>query len=91
MEAQCLADRHNTSLESGWTSCQTSPNPNASRGNTHWIMYDFTFDYNVGLIHFWNHNHPDFLNRGARDISFDISMDGTTWTSISDYTIPQVD
>lgn len=87
--AQCLADRHNTSLESGWTSCATSPNPNAARGNSHWIMYDFTFDYNIGLIHLWNFNNPDNLNRGARDISFDISMDGVNWTSVSDYTVPQ--
>lgn len=87
--AQCLTDRHNTSLESAWTSCQTSANPNTVRGVGHWIMYDFTFDYSVGQLHFWNFNHPDYLNRGARDISIDISMDGASWTSVSDYTIPQ--
>jgi len=52
-------------------------------------MYDFTFDYSIGLLHFWNFNHPDFLNRGAKDISIDISMDGSTWTSAANFTIAQ--
>ena len=87
--AQCLADRHNTSLESAWTSCTPSPNPNTTRGNSHWIMYDFTFDYDIGLIHLWNFNNPDHLNQGARDVSFDISMDGVNWISVAEYSIPQ--
>ena len=80
--AQCLLDRHNTSAESGWKSCTTAPNPNPLRGNNHWILYDFSWDYYLEQVHLWNHNHPETLDDGVRDYVIDISTDGINWQEI---------
>ena len=87
--AQCDLDNHNTSKSSGWISCETAQNPNSSRGNGHWIMYDFTWEYMLEQMHVWNHNHPESLNDGIRDIVIDISLDGVNWTQTATMMVPQ--
>lgn len=87
--AQCDLDRHNTSELSGWISCEVAPNPNGIRGNGHWIMYDFTFDYFLEQLVIWNHNHPETLNYGVQDIVIDISTDGENWTEVAALQVPQ--
>ncbi len=87
-QGQCNTDRHNTSLESGWISCTPAPNPNTLRPPGHWILYDFTFDYAIEQLHFWNYNHPGNLTQGAQDIVIDLSDDGFNWTQAATYTLP---
>ena len=37
-----------------WLSCQTTPNPKSSRGNSHWIRYDLGATYKLGKMQVWN-------------------------------------
>lgn len=89
LSAQCDVDRHNTSAETGWKSCQIAPNPNAIRSDGHWILYDFTWDYMLEKVHIWNHNHPETLDDGVQDLIIDISDDGVLWTEAANITLPQ--
>ena len=92
LQGQCDSDRHNTNESSGWKSCNPAANPNTVRGVSNWIMYDFTFDYLLEDIHLWNHNHPQQLDEGVRNISIDVSSDGVNWTEvIASYNVPQAD
>lgn len=87
--AQCLLNRHNTTWYDGWISCETSANPNASNGNSHWIMYDFGFVYTLFESNIWNANEPDHLDYGIMDYKIDYSTNGTTWTNLGDFTLNQ--
>ena len=89
LSAQCIPSRHNTNLNDGWVSCSTSSNPNTARGTGHWIRYDLGAMHNIEDLQFWNYNHPDYLDRGARDISIDISSNGVNWTEVATYTLEQ--
>jgi len=86
---QCFADRHNTSLDSGWRSCETNANPNSLRGDSHWILYDLGQVYEVKESLFWNANHPDHLTEGMREIVIDVSVDGIEWTELANFTLDQ--
>lgn len=77
--AQCYPDRHNTSWNEGWVSCEMRESPNPERGTGHWIMYDLGYTYALGEMHAWNYNEPDWLDLGAREIKIDISKDGKAW------------
>lgn len=55
-------DRHSTNLSDGWLSCQSSVNPNTSRGNSHWIMYDLGDTYALTESTLWNFNTPERIN-----------------------------
>ncbi len=76
---QCHLDRHNTGKENSWTSCNASENPNAIRGESHWLMIELPDEYPLGEIQLWNHNHPDELEQGLKEIYIDLSLDGETW------------
>ncbi len=81
--AQCLDDQaHNTSVNSVWMSCNTSPNPFAEIGESHWIMYEFEQVESIESINIWNLNNPDQLTSGAQRIRMDISPDGASWTNM---------
>jgi hypothetical protein len=87
--AQCFPDRHNTSWSDGWISCEKSNNPNAARGKSHWIMYDLSYSYQLGKMHFWNSNSRDYLSDGIRNAAIDISMDGINWMEVGRFEIPR--
>jgi hypothetical protein len=74
-------DRHNTSYNAGWISCEASDSPNPARGNSHWIMYDFGDLYKLGKIHLWNTNIPGNESVGIKDYLIEYSADGTVWQS----------
>ena len=80
--SQCDTDRHNTSLNSIWMSCELNPNPNPLRGDSHWIMYDLGEVKKLGQSHFWNINNPSEISSGARQIAFSISMNGEVWDEL---------
>ncbi len=81
--AQCLDNQaHNTSLNSVWMSCQTSPNPFAEIGETHWIMYEFEQLEAIESINIWNINNESQLASGAKRIRMDVSPDGADWINM---------
>ena len=88
-QAQCYPDRHNGNWFDGWISCETSENPNPTRGQSHWIMYDFNQVYELGASRIWNVNDPSFTNRGLNEVAIDYSIDGITWTELGIYNWPQ--
>ncbi len=91
ISAQCFLDRHNTTWYDGWISCETSMNPNPVRGESHWILYNFNYPYELFQMHIWNTNAPDYLTDGMQDIVIDISNDGVTWTQAGEFQIPMAD
>lgn len=84
-------DRYSTNHFDGWTSCTSSNNPNATRGISHWIMYDLGEKYQLGTSHIWNINDPENLNNGIQNMVIDFSVDGISWTELGVYTMPQSD
>lgn len=82
MNSQCFPDRHSTNWFDGWISCETAPNPNNSRGDSHWILYNLNHKYKIGQMHVWNTNSKDILDFGIKDVIIDISDDGINWTEI---------
>ncbi len=89
--AQCFLDRHNTTWYDGWISCTTSINPNPSRGESHWILYNLNYPYELFQMHIWNTNAPDYLADGMQDIVIDISNDGVNWSEVGEFQIPMAD
>lgn len=72
-----------------WLSCQTTPNPNPSRGNSHWIRYDLGTNYKLGKMQVWNVNKIGESNKGFKDVVIDYSLTGTSWTSLGTYQFEQ--
>lgn len=90
--AQCLDDQaHNTSFNSGWISCNTSPNPLAEIGQSHWIMYEFEQVEAIESINIWNLNNANQLTSGVHRVRMDISQDGATWTNMGVVEIAMAD
>lgn len=79
--SQYNPDRHNTSYNDGWISCEPKDSPNSVRGPSHWIMYDLGGLYKLGKIHLWNTNVPDFEVIGIKDFVIDYSSEGNVWKS----------
>lgn len=72
-----------------WLSCQTSANPNTSRGNSHWIRYDFGQVYKLSKMHVWNVNKVGESDKGFREVIIDYSTNGTSWTSLGNFQFTQ--
>ncbi len=89
INAQCYPDRHSTSVYDSWLSDEKNPNPNTTRGLSHWIMYDLGSTYNLGQTHFWNLNDPDRLAQGMQNFYVDVSADGMTWKEIGEFSLSQ--
>ncbi len=85
----CYPDRHNTSWNQSWISCEKRDNPNAERGNSHWILYDFGNTYRLGDVKLWNINAPEYLNSGIKDFYIDYSQDGFNWNTLGQFTLAQ--
>ncbi len=91
LDAQCYPDRHTTNIFDSWVSCETSLNPNPSRGDSHWIRYDFGSLQTVYDVSVWNLNHPDYLKSGVRDMLVeysDVANPGSNdWMVLDTFTI----
>ncbi|MFZ1704961.1 MAG: T9SS type A sorting domain-containing protein [Saprospiraceae bacterium] len=66
-------DRHSTTIQDAWLSCTARPNPNAARGTSHWILYDFKNIYALNKSTFWNFNTPTRLNH-YRNMSWSLNL-----------------
>jgi hypothetical protein len=85
--SQCV-DNGNQWAKS-WTSCQSAPNPNPLRGDSHWILYEFAESHFIDSSHIWNANRNGESGSGIQNIVVDYSTDGSTWTELGAYTIPR--
>jgi hypothetical protein len=72
-----------------WVSCETSPNPNAMRGDSHWILYEFEENQYIDSSYVWNANRTGESGWGANEVVVDYSIDGTSWLELGTYTFPQ--
>lgn len=77
--SQCYIDRHNTSENEAWISCDKTLSPNTLRGESTWIMYDLKSTYALGSTHFWNLNSPGKTDMGIKNGIIDYSVDGVEW------------
>ncbi|GAB1858503.1 hypothetical protein MHTCC0001_33420 [Flavobacteriaceae bacterium MHTCC 0001] len=89
LNGQCYPDRHSTNWYDGWVSCETSQNPITSYGNTHWIMYDLGYNYELKETKFWNANEPKHLDYGIDEYHIDYSVDGVTWENLGKFNMEQ--
>jgi len=87
VQAQCYPDRHSTSWNDAWYSCEEQANPNPDREAGHWIMYDLRHTYRLGQGKLWNINTPGRLEEGFRNFAVDYSKDGETWESLGEFTL----
>lgn len=91
VHAQCYMDRHSSAKSDSWLSCDETLSPNVARGAGHWIAYDLGEVRKLAKMHFWNLNHPDLLDNGARTIFIDYSLDGQNWTEWGYYDFDMAD
>jgi hypothetical protein len=89
IHAQCYPDRHNTSWNEAWISCEVRESPNPDRGSGHWILYDFGNTYRLGNLKLWNVNAPEYLEAGFKDFYIDCSQDGMEWNFLGQFTLSQ--
>lgn len=89
LSAQCYPDRHSTSIYDSWISNEARPNPNTTRGPSHWIMYELNQPTVIGQTHIWNINDPDRLDQGIQNYTVDISVDGVVWNELGEFTLSQ--
>jgi hypothetical protein len=73
-------DLHGVEPTTMWLSAGVQPN---------WIQYQFTRVYKVDKLQVWNSNQliEGFLGFGAKDVTIETSVDGTTWTPVAN--VPQ--
>ncbi len=85
--AQCFDNGHSPFQEQGWLSCNTSIGPIPERGDAHWILYDFGYEYTLDSVYFWNHNVWGETGMGVKSILIDYSTDKENWTTIGPISI----
>ncbi|MDX1350101.1 MAG: T9SS type A sorting domain-containing protein [Putridiphycobacter sp.] len=87
--SQCFPDRHSTAWYDGWISCEKTENPNETRPESHWILYDFGTVMEMYNLNIWNVNAPKFLSYGIQTAHVDYSLDGVTWEEYGEITLNQ--
>ena len=89
LTGQCNSANYSTNQKDSWLSCQTSINPNNSRGNSHWLQYDLGYVYELGRTKFWNYNVTNLTGRGFKQVAIDYSLDGVNWTEAGVFQLPE--
>lgn len=87
--SQCFPDRHSTAWYDGWISCEKTENPNETRPESHWIMYNFGSIMEMYNLNIWNVNAPKYLDYGIQTAHVDYSLDGVTWEEYGEITLSQ--
>lgn len=87
LRAQC--EDNGTLWEESWVSCTLTPNPNASRPASHWILFEFDEAQSIDSTHIWNANRTGELNQGIKTAEIDYSTDGNTWVNLGTFSFPQ--
>ena len=78
LSAQCEG-AHEAMDDQSWLSCTGTQNPNTSRTEEHWILYDFGSYYFLNESHFWNYNQAGETANGMATVAVDYSVDGESW------------
>lgn len=91
LQSQCYENRHSTNIHESWLSCTASTNPNPANGSSHWIMYNLGQNTSLHQTTIWNLNHPDYLESGVKKFKVEYSQNGSTWTSLGNFTILQAE
>ncbi len=81
LSAQC-GDSSNY-WEESWVSCVEELSPNPTRGNSYWLLYDFSEPQAISTTWIWNANRPNESGLGAKEVYLDISVDGINWISVN--------
>lgn len=89
LNAQCIGSGHSTHEADMWMSCQTSPNPNPTRGSSHWILYDLGYTYTFTNTILWNYNVTGETNQGIKCMTIDYSIDGVNWSQAGRFNLNQ--
>lgn len=76
--AQCEG-AHSAMDDYSWLSCQGTDNPNTTRVEEHWVLYDFGDYYFLNESYFWNYNQIDETANGISTMAVDYSIDGVDW------------
>ena len=84
---QCFTERHNTSLDGTWVSCQRNDNPNSARGRSHWIVYELDERKTITSFKLWNINHPEGITSGAKTIVIDYKNQDGDWIEHSTHSV----
>ena len=85
--SQCYPDRHNTSLNSMWISCDKSENPNPDRPEGYWVLFELEELQAIQSLKIWNLNHPDHLDNGVKQIEIDYQAENGNWEALSIHSI----
>lgn len=89
-EACEITTKLDNRADDAWLSCAPlSTNPNLSRGEHHWIQYNFGAAHDLTNIHVWNYNVTDATNLGFQEVVIDYSNDGINWQELGTYTWEQ--
>lgn len=92
MQFLCAQCQDNANVwNDSWVSCETTESPNAARGISHWLLYEFAEPQSIGKMHIWNANKLDESHLGVNDVIIDFSIDGENWMELGDYQFPQAD
>jgi hypothetical protein len=78
-------DRYSTNPSSSWLSCQPVQSPNAIRGLSHWIQYDFGAIYALDNADIWNYNAAGGSAQGFNEVVIDYSLDGIHWSELGTF------
>ena len=84
---QCV-DQGNTWNKS-WKSCTVSNSPNASRANSHWLLFEFEEPQNIDSTHIWNANRTGESDMGVKTAIIDYSTDDSSWIELGTFNFPQ--
>lgn len=85
----CDEDTHSININDSWLSCDIATNPNEVRGNTHWVMYDLGYIYQLKETTFWNFNQSGQTNNGMKNIVIDYSLDGINWQEATTFQLSE--
>lgn len=85
--AQCVDDGN--TWNQSWKSCILTPNPNAARLNSHWLLFSFDEPQNIDSTHIWNANRAGESIDGIKTAIIDYSVDDSTWIQLGSFNFPQ--
>lgn len=85
----CNETTHSVNINDSWLSCDVAANPNTARGNTHWVMYDLGYEYQLKETTFWNFNQSGQTNNGMKNIVIDYSLNGITWQEAATFQLAE--
>lgn len=71
---------HNGIWNNAWISAGTS---------NQWILYNLGRVYPLGAFDIWNYNEAGITNRGVQNITISYSTNGTSFTTLGSYVVPQ--